>query len=51
MKWGKLLRSSSKDYMDQEVPKALERLSIGVDIPTPLQSMYKYWEEGFMQAL
>lgn len=51
MKWGKLLRSSSKDYMDQEMPKALERLSIGVDIQTPLQSMYKYWEEGFMQAL
>ncbi|PFX21355.1 hypothetical protein AWC38_SpisGene14163 [Stylophora pistillata] len=28
--------------------RALRRLFPGVDIPTPLESVYKYWEEGFM---
>ena len=48
VKWGELLKSSSKDYMDQEMHRALKRLFPGVDIPTPLESVYKYWEEGFM---
>ena len=48
VKWGKLLKSSSKEYVDQDMHRALSRLFPGVDIPRPLESVYVYWEEGFM---
>lgn len=48
VKWEELLKIQSKEYMDQQMLKALKRLFPGVDIPKPLESVYMYWEEGFM---
>lgn len=48
VKWGELLKIQSKEYMDQQMLKALKRLFPGVDIPKPLESVYMHWEEGFM---
>lgn len=47
VKWGELLKIQSKEYMDQQMLKALKRLFPGVDIPKPLESVYMYWEEGY----
>ena len=48
VKWGELFKTQSKEYVDQEMHRALKRLFPGVDVPKPLESVYVYWEEGFM---
>ena len=47
VKWGKLLKNS-KESVDQEMNRALQRLFPGVEIPKPLDSVYVYWDEGMM---
>ena len=47
VKWGELLKIS-KESVDQEIHRALKRLFPGVEIPTPLDSVYVYWDEGYM---
>lgn len=48
VKWAELLKIQSKEYMDEEMHRALKRLFPGVDVPKPLESVYVYWEEGCM---
>ncbi|XP_078373199.1 uncharacterized protein LOC144656829 isoform X2 [Oculina patagonica] len=50
VKWGELLKVQSKEYVDQEMHRALERLFPGVDVPKPLESVYVYWDKGFTHA-
>ncbi|KAL9969976.1 hypothetical protein ACROYT_G022271 [Oculina patagonica] len=50
VKWGELLKVQSKEYVDQEMHRSLKRLFPGVDVPKPLESVYVYWDKGFMHA-
>ena len=46
-KWGKLLEiSKSNDVIDKELKRAL-KYKFQRDIPDPLETTYKYWQEGF----
>ena len=47
VKWGEMLKNS-KESVDQEMNRALQRLFPGVEIPKPLDSVYIYWDEGLM---
>ena len=47
VKWGELLKIS-KESVDREMHRALKRLFPGVEIPMPLDSVYVYWDEGYM---
>ena len=46
-KWGKLLEiSKSNDVIDKELKRAL-KYKFQRDIPDPLETTHKYWQEGF----
>ena len=44
-KWGNILKVG-KDAVDREMKRALEYKFQRL-IPEPLDTVYKYWEEGF----
>lgn len=47
-KWGKLLEiSKSNDVIDKELKRALKDKFQRNDIPNPVETIYKYWKEGF----
>ncbi|KAL9951507.1 hypothetical protein ACROYT_G044177 [Oculina patagonica] len=45
-KWGKILQISAKE-VDKELKRALKYKFQRDDVPDPLETKYKYWEEGF----
>ncbi|CAH3038248.1 unnamed protein product, partial [Porites lobata] len=44
-KWGSILNSVSKSLVDQEVHRAIE-YKFNMTVPKPLETVYKYWNEG-----
>ncbi|KAL9951517.1 hypothetical protein ACROYT_G044192 [Oculina patagonica] len=45
-KWGEILQISAKE-VDKELKRALKYKFQRDDVPDPLETKYKYWEEGF----
>jgi len=45
-KWGKILQISPKE-VDKELKRALKYKFQRQDVPDPLETKYKYWDEGF----
>jgi len=45
-KWGKILQISAKE-VDKELKRALKYKFQREDVPDPLETKYKYWDEGF----
>lgn len=45
-KWGELLKISAKE-VDKELKRALKYKFQREDVPDPLETKYKYWDEGF----
>ncbi|XP_078354103.1 uncharacterized protein LOC144638735 [Oculina patagonica] len=45
-KWGKILQVSANE-VDKELKRALKYKFQRDDVPDPLETKYKYWEEGF----
>ena len=43
--WGNIFKVS-KDAVDKEIKRALE-YKFQREIPEPMDTAYKYWEEGF----
>ena len=44
-KWGKILQISARE-VDKELKRAL-KYKFERDVPDPLETKYKYWDEGF----
>ena len=45
-KWGEMLKISTKE-VDKELKRALKYKFQREDVPDPLETKYKYWDEGF----
>ncbi|XP_020604005.1 uncharacterized protein LOC110042957 [Orbicella faveolata] len=45
-KWGKTVKISAKE-VDKELKRALKYKFQRQDVPDPLETKYKYWDEGF----
>ena len=45
-KWGEILKLSAKE-VDEELKRALKYKFQREDVPDPLETKYKYWDEGF----
>ena len=44
-KWGEIVSSAPKEMVVQELHRALE-YKFDMEIPKPLDMIYKYWDEG-----
>ena len=44
-KWGELMLTLPKTFLDKEIRRALE-YKFQREIPDPLQTFYQYWDEG-----